>query len=184
MVSAPARIRAVMGSSRDIGASAAQVWRPRPGQPLNSVTSGAGRAGRAITPYPQAAPLRQRQPSRGARRAIYRGTLQVVGALAVGGDIEPLALLFLCDPQSHQELHDAQRHVGHHGGPREHEANGLELNEELRADSRVADGARRPVDRARAAERRGVEDSGHERAEDAADRSEEHTSELQSLTNL
>src|SRR5205807_342224 len=83
--------------------------------------------------------------------------------------LEPLALLFLCDPQSHQELHDAQRHVGHHGGPREHEANGLELNEELRADSRVADGARRPVDRARAAERRGVEDSGHERAEDAAD---------------
>src|SRR5207245_5335921 len=67
------------------------------------------------------------------------------------------------------EFHHAQGHVSHHGGPREDQADSLQLNEELRADARVADDAGPPVDRARAAERRGVEDTGHERAEDAAD---------------
>src|SRR5437763_10337119 len=72
---------------------------------------------------------------------------QIIGPLAVGGDVEPLALLFLGNPQTDQALDDVEGDEGHHRGPHEHQAHRLQLNDELLPDAGVAARARDPVDR-------------------------------------
>ena len=55
-------------------------------------------------------------------------------------------------------------------GPHGHQGHRLELDDELRPDARIADGALDPVrDAARATERGRIEDARHQRAEDTAD---------------
>src|SRR6202043_2259942 len=81
---------------------------------------------------PRVTPSLQPAPDR------HRRTSQVVCPLAVGGDVEPLALLFLLDPQTDQALHDVEGDEGHDRSPREYQAHRLQLNGELLPDAGVA----------------------------------------------
>src|SRR5262249_30208149 len=107
-------------------------------------------------------------------------------ALAMRGDIQTLAFLFLRHTQAHDQLDDVEGYEGDHSSPDEYHGYRLRLNEELRPDARIAGRALDPVDRlAGPTEGRGVEDASGECTEDSAESMHaEHVERVVSLDHL